>query len=124
MIYKELDENSPEPEVWGRSEYKDWSLILNAAKAKFRKTSSGHYYILCIFHYERTASLRLTQDGRYRCYGCGNEGVLLQFVEQAKKESLLPKNYVHTEVPEEPLKIVCVRNPHQMDFFRKLIWRK
>lgn len=30
--------------------------------------------VLCLFHSERTASLRVWPDGGYRCHGCGRRG--------------------------------------------------
>lgn len=35
------------------------------------------YRILCIFHTERTASLRILPSWRYKCYGCGRRGHVL-----------------------------------------------
>jgi len=37
-------------------------------------STSGAITLLCIFHEERTPSLRIWPDGGFRCFGCGVHG--------------------------------------------------
>jgi DNA primase len=36
--------------------------------------SNGITMTLCVFHQERTPSLRIWPSGSFRCYGCGKHG--------------------------------------------------
>ena len=35
---------------------------------------SNRLLVLCIFHKEKTPSLRIWPSGRFRCHGCGERG--------------------------------------------------
>ena len=37
-------------------------------------SASGAITLLCVFHEERTPSLRIWPDGGFRCFGCGVVG--------------------------------------------------
>jgi len=37
-------------------------------------TEGGAIMTLCVFHQERTPSLRIWPDGNYLCHGCGKSG--------------------------------------------------
>ena len=37
-------------------------------------TGGGHIMTLCVFHVERTPSLRIWPDGQYYCHGCNARG--------------------------------------------------
>jgi DNA primase len=60
-----------------------------------RVTSSGNTYILCVFHTERTPSLRIKPNGLFTCYGCGQHGhvrdhpELKRFVAQSFNQEFL-----------------------------------
>ena len=40
----------------------------------------GSFLVICVFHYEKTPSLRFWPSGNYHCFGCGNDGNRLDFL--------------------------------------------
>lgn len=40
--------------------------------------------LLCIFHREKTPSLRIWPSGHFRCYGCGEAGHVMDHAELAE----------------------------------------
>jgi DNA primase len=48
------------------------------------KRESGHIKICCPFHEENTPSLALYED-HYHCYGCGEHGDNIDFVQKVFK---------------------------------------
>lgn len=78
-----------------------------------RKNSVGAIYMRCIFHDEKTPSLRLQDEHKpfdyphFECFGCGQVGDLLEFVSllhslESVKEilALLPKG--RAEIQTDP----------------------
>lgn len=63
-----------------------WEQVLRKLGAlkdpswKFRRRSTGVLETLCPFHCEVTPSIRYWQSGNFRCYGCGQEGNIIDFV--------------------------------------------
>ena len=57
-------------------------LVMESYNINFRKDSSG-YYTNCIFHNDKTPSLRLGDKGNraiYNCFGCGEQGDIINFI--------------------------------------------
>lgn len=51
-----------------------WEEILSKLGIPIaHKTTTGKIYVSCVFHQERTPSLRFV-PGRFKCYGCGESG--------------------------------------------------
>lgn len=76
------------------------------------KKDGGNYVTLCPFHSEKTASFKIsTTKQRYRCFGCGAEGDVFDFVAEydgiSREDALLrlaatvdiksgPSNHTHS----------------------------
>lgn len=52
--------------------------------------------MLCIFHREKTPSLRIWRDGRFICYGCQEQGFV-----QGHPELMAVFNEVHRIPPKQ-----------------------
>ena len=44
------------------------------------RRQNGAYTVLCCFHHEKTSSLFLYPSGRFKCYGCGIHGDMIDFL--------------------------------------------
>ncbi len=64
-----------------------WSQIINFYGIGARKNSTGILIALCVFHKEKTPSLKFYPNGGYCCYGCGASGKMLLFVAQQENLS-------------------------------------
>ena len=53
------------------------------ATVQLRKSGKG-WHGLCPFHGERTPSFYVYPEGRWHCYGCGEDGDLITFVEKTQ----------------------------------------
>lgn len=57
-------------------------LVMESYNINFRKDASG-YYTNCVFHNDKTPSLRLGDKGNraiYNCFGCGEQGDIINFI--------------------------------------------
>jgi DNA primase len=57
-----------------------WQRIVKVLKCQHRVRNSGAIVALCVFHQEKTASLWLRPNNLYKCYGCGAQGEILDFL--------------------------------------------
>lgn len=59
-----------------------WDQILSKLGVKFKPTKrgAGTHIAKCVFHKEETPSLIFTSNGRFRCYGCGQNGDKFKFI--------------------------------------------
>lgn len=56
--------------------------IMQNYNMNFKKDNSG-YYTNCVFHNDKTPSLRLSDKGNraiYHCFGCGEQGDIINFI--------------------------------------------
>ena len=75
-----------------------WEGILKQLGIQFTKRSTGALMALCVFHSERTASMRFWPNGSWHCFGCGNGGDKLRFL----SEYFLPRyRYDQYQVRQE-----------------------
>ena len=59
-----------------------WEQAFRDTNLKYRKTSVAHALVaLCVFHDERTPSMRAYPSGKLYCYGCGDRSSLEWFEE-------------------------------------------
>ncbi len=99
----------------GPAPYSPWDTMVLVLRKPYRKNIAGHYYLCCIFHHERTGSLRLMVDGTYHCYGCGESGTLLKFIAVAMKQKILPNDF---EYEIEQVRYVLInQNKNQLELF-------
>ncbi len=59
-----------------------WNSVVRHLKLAYKLRQTGVYYVLCVFHQEKTPSLVLRPNGRYRCYGCRAGGTIEEFIER------------------------------------------
>lgn len=63
-------------------------------------------YIRCIFHYEKTPSMRITPDLKYHCFGCGAEGDCREDIHKIyypPERHLVPGAMDQVECPENDI---------------------
>ncbi len=59
----------------------NWWVVLKKLKIEFHERSTGAIMAHCVFHQERTPSLRFwPKSGRFHCFGCGLEGTAEEFL--------------------------------------------
>lgn len=58
----------------------NWPLVLTRCGLTASRTTGGVYYLKCIFHEEKNASLALRPSGRFVCYGCNTHGDVAAFL--------------------------------------------
>lgn len=61
-----------------------WLDILEVLRQRgwegtWRVRSTGPIYLCCVFHQEKTPSLVLYPQNRFKCYGCGHTGGIIDF---------------------------------------------
>lgn len=54
---------------------------------QFDKVTKGAVFCKCLWHQENTASLCFFQNGTYKCFGCGEHGDIITFVQKQQNIS-------------------------------------
>lgn len=63
----------------------DLLAIIEAAGTELRPAGGGRLKGLCPFHSEKTASFIVYRDqGRYHCFGCGENGDVIDFIQKQR----------------------------------------
>lgn len=57
-----------------------WRKVIRCFGLTAKTTSSGFLMLKCVFHSEKTPSLKLRPNGSFWCYGCMANGDMFKFV--------------------------------------------